>query len=39
MGVTFVNFVAMLLLAGFAIRFVETTWPDTTVAKALLYLY
>lgn len=39
MGITFVNFFAMLLLAGFVIRFIETTWPDTTVAKALLYLY
>ena len=33
------QFAATLLLVGLGIRLVETNWPETTVAKALMFMY
>ena len=36
---TALNFLGLLLLFGLAIRLVETKYPETTVGKALLFIY
>lgn len=39
LSVNFVQFLANLIIAGFLIRSVQRTWPDSTFAKALSVVY
>ena len=37
--VTFVHFLAFLLIAGAMIRYIELRWPDTWLGRALGVIY
>jgi hypothetical protein len=38
-AIEFIEFLAMLLIAGAMIRFVEMRWPDSTVGRTLGVIY
>lgn len=37
--VNFFQFLANLLIAGFVLRSIQRTWPDSTITKALASVY
>lgn len=39
MLVALIHFAANLLIVGYLIRVVQAKWPDSTVGKALLFIY
>lgn len=37
--VTFIHFLAMLIIAGALIRYIESMWPDSWIGRALGVVY